>query len=104
MSRRRRGGRRLSRAKNKAHSPFRDQIDGKAQCRISDAIEDAGHDLGAIYHSQTRSAPEPSQTDINLAFDPDALYLILGLAGRPGRRPRLADRDGPVAEAELEVT
>ena len=30
-------------------------------------IEDAGHDLGMIYHSHTRSDPMPSQTDINLA-------------------------------------
>ena len=40
-----------------------------------------GYELGAIYHSHTRSAPEPSQTDINLAFYPDALYVIVGLKG-----------------------
>ena len=39
------------------------------------------HDLGAIYHSHTRSDPFPSQTDINLAFYPDALYVIVGLDG-----------------------
>ena len=30
-------------------------------------------ELGAIYHSHTRSAPYPSQTDINLAAYPEAL-------------------------------
>ena len=68
-------------AENKAHSPLRYEIDGMEQYRIQTAIEDAGHDLGAIYHSHTRSAPEPSQTDINLAFYPDALYVIVGVAG-----------------------
>ena len=51
------------------------------QYRIQTAIEDAGLDLGAIYHSHTRSGPMPSQTDINLAFDPEALYLIVGVEG-----------------------
>jgi len=44
---------------------------------------------GAIYHSHTRSAPYPSQTDVNLAFPPHALYVIVGLASggvEPGRR------------------
>ena len=31
------------------------------------SIEDGGAELGAIYHSHTRSAPYPSQTDINFA-------------------------------------
>ena len=72
--------------------------------KIQTAIEDAGHDLGAIYHSHTRSAPEPSQTDINLAFYPDALYLIVGVAGPEAevRAWRIVGRE--VSEVELEVT
>ena len=91
-------------AENKAHSPLRYEIDGMEQYRIQTAIEDAGHDLGAIYHSHTRSAPEPSQTDINLAFYPDALYIIVGVAGEEDdvRAWRIVDRQ--VSEAELEVT
>ena len=51
------------------------------QYKIQSAIEDAGHELGAIYHSHTRTPPFPSQTDINLAFYPEALYVIVGVAG-----------------------
>src|SRR5579862_7422126 len=69
-------------AVNKAASPLRYEIDGLEQYRIQMEIEDAGLDLGAIYHSHTRSAPYPSQTDINLAFYPDALYVIVGLNGQ----------------------
>ena len=95
---------RVHRARNAAASPLRYEIDGMEQYRIQTAIEDAGHDLGAIYHSHTRSAPEPSQTDINLAFYPDALYVIVGVAGEEAdvRAWRIVDRR--VSEVELEVT
>ena len=69
----------VHRATNAAASPLRYEIEGREQYRIQTAIEDAGLDLGAIYHSHTRSAPEPSQTDINLAFYPDSLYVIVGI-------------------------
>ena len=42
-------------------------MDPSEQYRIQDAIEAGGLELGAIYHSHTRSDPIPSQTDINLA-------------------------------------
>jgi len=67
------------------------------------AIDDAGLDLGAIYHSHTRSAPIPSQTDINLAFYPDTLYVIVGLAGDEPDVRAYEIRDGMVADAELTV-
>jgi proteasome lid subunit RPN8/RPN11 len=68
-------------AVNAAASPLRYEIDGAEQYRIQSQIEDQGWDLGAIYHSHTRSAPYPSQTDINLAFYPDSAYLIIGVVG-----------------------
>jgi proteasome lid subunit RPN8/RPN11 len=91
------------RAENAAASPLRYEIDGAEQYRIQMAIDDAGHDLGAIYHSHTRSAPIPSQTDINLAFYPDALYVIVGLANGDPEVRAYEIRDGQVAEAELQV-
>jgi proteasome lid subunit RPN8/RPN11 len=93
----------LHRAENAAASPLRYEIDGAEQYRIQMAIDDADLDLGAIYHSHTRSAPYPSQTDINLAFYPDALYLIVGLAGGEPEVRAFQIRDGQVAEAELHI-
>src|SRR3954468_7747677 len=72
---------RVHRARNAAASPLRYEIDGMEQYHIQTEIEDAGLDLGAIYHSHTRSAPYPSQTDINLAFYPESLYVIVGIKG-----------------------
>ena len=93
----------LYRAENAAASPLRYEIDGAEQYRIQMAIDDQGLDLGAIYHSHTRSVPYPSQTDINLAFYPEALYLIVGLAGEEPEVRAYEIRDGQVADAVLEV-
>jgi proteasome lid subunit RPN8/RPN11 len=90
-------------ATNAAASPLRYEIDGLEQLRIYNEIEDAGLDLGAIYHSHTRTAPYPSQTDISLAFYPDSLYVIIGLAGPEPEVRAFTIRDGEVSETELSV-
>src|SRR5918911_3190195 len=92
---------RVYRATNAAASPLRYEIDGAEQYRIQMEIEDAGLDLGAIYHSHTRTEPYPSQTDINLAFYPDAHYVIVGLAGEEPEVRAFTIRDGQVREAEV---
>jgi len=71
---------RVYRALNGKPSPFSYEIDAHDLLRITSAIDDAGWEVGAIYHSHTRSPPKPSQADINLAFYPDALYVIIGVA------------------------
>ena len=94
----------VHRARNASASPLRYEIEGMEQYKIQSAIEDAGLELGAIYHSHTRSAPEPSQTDINLAFYPESLYVIVGVRDRAAPEVK-AYRilDGQVAEAALDV-
>jgi [CysO sulfur-carrier protein]-S-L-cysteine hydrolase len=89
--------------RNAAASPLRYEMDPKDQLRVFEALDDAGLDVGAIYHSHTRSAPEPSQTDINLAFYPDALYVILGVAGADDDVRAWRIVDGRVSGAPLEV-
>ena len=91
------------RAQNAAASPYRYELDPAEQYRIQLDIDDEELELGAIYHSHTRSEPYPSQTDINLAFYPDALYVIVGLAGDEPRTRAFTIRDGKVEEAELVV-
>ncbi|MDQ6776413.1 MAG: M67 family metallopeptidase [Actinomycetota bacterium] len=86
-----------------ASPPYAYEIDSGDLLRIQMAIDDADFDLGAIYHSHPRSAPYPSQTDINLAFYPDAEYIIVGLKGAEPEVRSFVIRDGKVAEAELVV-
>jgi proteasome lid subunit RPN8/RPN11 len=91
--------------KNADASPVTYRLDGKEQLQVFDALEDEGLEMWAIYHSHTHSDAYPSETDVRLAFYPDARYLLLSLADRD--RPVLRSftiRDGDVTEEELTVT
>jgi proteasome lid subunit RPN8/RPN11 len=94
----------VHRARNKFASPLRFEIDEADLIRIWREIDDADLEVGAIYHSHTRTPPEPSQTDVNGAEQwPGALWLIVGLAsGEPEIRTWRIE-DGRVAEVELAV-
>jgi [CysO sulfur-carrier protein]-S-L-cysteine hydrolase len=70
-------------ASNAAASELRFEIDGLQVLRLLEQIEDEGLQMGAIYHSHTRSAPYPSQTDINFAAGwPGVEWVIVGVADR----------------------
>lgn len=59
-------------------------------------MRERGESLLGIYHSHPRSAePEPSATDVRLAYYPRAIYFIIGLAGaQPVMRAfRISERD-----------
>ena len=91
------------RARNAEASPLRYNLDPQDQFRIMTEMDERGEELSAIYHSHTASPAYPSQTDINLAAYPDALYLIVSLA--EGEEPLRGYRieDGKVDEVELQV-
>lgn len=96
---------RIIECENEAHSPLRFEISGKALLGALNEIEDAGEDLAAIYHSHTRSAPYPSQTDINFAAGwPGLEWLIVGLAdGTPEVKSYLIDGDGTVTDIAVAI-
>ena len=93
----------IYKARNAEASPLRYNLDPADQFRIMTAMEDRGEDLAAIYHSHTKSPAYPSQTDINLATYPDAIYVIVTLL--EGEEPirGFEIRDGEVKEVELDV-
>lgn len=94
----------VHRAVNAAASPLRYEIDSQDFLRIYNLIDDADLDVGAIYHSHTRSAAFPSQTDINLALWPDALYIIVSLAEADSPDVKaFSIVDRKVAEVPLEI-
>jgi [CysO sulfur-carrier protein]-S-L-cysteine hydrolase len=65
---------------NSAASPLRFEMDPQGQYNALKSIEDDGKEMLAIYHSHTKSAAYPSQTDVNQAVNwPDAIYLIVSL-------------------------
>jgi len=90
----------VRRTENLAHSPLRFEVDGLEVMRALDDFEAMGADLGAIYHSHTRTEPYPSQTDINFAANwPGVEWIIIGLdrSGQATVRTYLIE-DGHVIE------
>ncbi|MDE3069516.1 MAG: M67 family metallopeptidase [Acidobacteriota bacterium] len=94
----------VHRAINAAASPLRFEIDPRTVLALISRIEEEDLELGAIYHSHTRTAAFPSQTDINFAASwPGVEWIIVGLAARnstPEVRSFLIDA-GEVREIAL---
>jgi proteasome lid subunit RPN8/RPN11 len=86
-------------------SPVSYRLDGKQQLHAFDEMEANGWDLWAIYHSHTHTEAYPSETDIRLAFYPDARYIVVSVADRehPVFRSFFI-RDGRVEEEELVIS
>jgi [CysO sulfur-carrier protein]-S-L-cysteine hydrolase len=93
-------------ATNVAASPLRFEVDPREVLRVDQAFEAEGAELGAIYHSHTRSEPYPSQTDLNFAagWGPTVEWLIVGLRadGDPTVRSYRID-DGVIEEVEVDA-
>ena len=69
-------------------------------------MRERGEELLAIYHSHPRSAePAPSETDVRLAYYPQAVYFIVGLAGPEPvvRAFRISEREERWEEVEYVI-
>src|ERR1051325_6820908 len=90
---------------NSAARPLRVEMEPQGQYNALKAIEDEGSELLAIYHSHTKSAAYPSQTDVNQgAAWPDQGYVTVSLAGAeaPDVKAYLL-KDLRIADVELVV-
>jgi [CysO sulfur-carrier protein]-S-L-cysteine hydrolase len=79
------------RATNIHKSALKFEIDSLELLDLYQTIEGEGFQMGAVYHSHVRSAPYPSQTDINFAANwPGVEWIIVGLGeGEPEVRSYL---------------
>src|SRR6266567_3945699 len=69
-------------------------------------MRERGEQLIAIYHSHPRATdPQPSQTDVRLAYYPSAVYFIVGLGSEEPclRAFRLSEREGSWEPVEFEI-
>lgn len=85
-------------------SPVSYRLDPKEQLAVFDRMDEEGWELLGIFHTHTHSEAYPSETDLRLAFYPDAYYLVMSLADRDHpvlRAFRIVD--GEITEEELEV-
>jgi proteasome lid subunit RPN8/RPN11 len=78
-------------ARNVEASPLRYNVHPEDLVRIVFAIEDAGEDLVAIFHSHTRTPAVPSATDRRTAQYDRPFYLLATLA-EPDAPPERALR------------
>jgi [CysO sulfur-carrier protein]-S-L-cysteine hydrolase len=92
------------RVENAAATPLRYEMDPQGQFNALKEIEADG-ELLAIYHSHTKSAAYPSQTDVNQAQNwPEPIYVIISLADAETpdvQAFHLADLK--IADAELQI-
>jgi len=96
---------RVVRVENAAASPLRYEMDPQGQYDALKAIEDAGEELVAIYHSHTRSAAYPSQTDVNEAVMwPEQVYVIVSLQDENAPDVKAFDlAEMKIADVDLDV-
>ena len=67
------------RATNVDHSPYTYLMDPAEQLKFFKEMEARGWELVGIYHSHTHSQADPSRTDVEKAFYPEAVYVIVSL-------------------------
>ena len=85
-------------------SPYYYRISAPDQIRIMNEIDDAGLDLVGIYHSHVSSPAYPSRTDAEQAFWPDAVYVIVSLAGGGAELRGFRIADTAVDEEPIELS
>jgi len=91
--------------KNLDASPVSYRLDPKEQLHVFDEMDDEGLDLLGIFHTHTHSDAYPSETDMKLAFYPDASYLVMSLSDR--EHPVLRGFkivEGEITEVGLAIT
>jgi proteasome lid subunit RPN8/RPN11 len=90
---------------NSAASPLRYEMDPQEQYNALKGIEDGGDELVAIYHSHTKSAAYPSQTDVNQAVAwPEQIYVIVSLADEEAADVKAyLLKDLRIADVEIDV-
>jgi proteasome lid subunit RPN8/RPN11 len=93
------------RVANSAASPLRYEMDPQEQYNALKSIEDGGDELLAIYHSHTKSAAYPSQTDVNQAVAwPEQIYVIVSLADEEAADVKAyLLKDLRIADVEIDV-
>jgi cystathionine beta-lyase/cystathionine gamma-synthase/proteasome lid subunit RPN8/RPN11 len=92
------------RTPNAAKSPVRYEVNPQEILRILREMDEAEQELVGIFHSHVSSPAYPSQTDVRLAFYPEAVYLLVSLAreGEPSLRGYTIV-DGTVDEIEVVI-
>lgn len=84
-------------------SPVSYLMDPREQIKVFRELDARGETLVAIYHSHPAGRPFPSRKDIDMAFYPESIYLIVSLEeGVEVRAFRIVE--GQVTEVPIQIT
>jgi proteasome lid subunit RPN8/RPN11 len=89
---------------NAERSPTFYRFDSTEQLKVWREMDDAGEEPVIIYHSHTATEAYPSRTDINLASEPNAHYVLVSTREQDAVEFRSFHIvDGVVTEEPVEV-
>jgi len=71
------------------------------QFTVMKEMREQGLEMSAIYHSHPQSGVYPSPKDINLAFYPDSLYVIVSLIYEEPAIKAFEIKNGLIREVEI---
>ena len=100
---------RLMQMINADRSPTFFRFDPAEQFQLYKALDAQDEEIIVVYHSHTATEAYPSRTDISLATEPQAHYVLVSTADADGVDGRVRVRsyrivDGAVSEEEIDVT
>ncbi len=88
---------------NAERSPTFYRFDAVEQLRVWRSMDDADEVPFVIYHSHTATEAHPSRTDISLASEPDAHYLLVSTRAEAEEVRSFRIVDGVVTEEPVSV-
>ena len=94
---------------NADRSPTFFRFDPAEQFRLYKAMDAQDEEIVVVYHSHTATEAYPSRTDISLAAEPQAHYVLVSTAEAGADDGPVSVRsyrilDGAVTEEEIEIT
>jgi proteasome lid subunit RPN8/RPN11 len=95
---------RMVEMENAERSPTFYRFEAKEQLRVWREMDDADEVPFVVYHSHTATEAYPSRTDIALAGEPDAHYLLVSTRAEQDEVRSFRIADGVVSEEEIRLT
>jgi [CysO sulfur-carrier protein]-S-L-cysteine hydrolase len=100
---------RLVRMINADRSPTFFRFDPAEQFRLYQEMDANDEEIVVVYHSHTATEAYPSRTDVSLASEPQAHYVLVSTAASGNQDGPVEVRsyrilDGVVTEEEIEIT
>lgn len=93
------------RIKNIDESKVTYLMDPKEQIKVFKDMRTHEVELKAIYHSHPNHPAYPSQTDVRLAYYPEAVYIIISINDNKEIEMRgFRILEGNITEADIEIT